>query len=216
MTRLVLVRHGETDWNAEGRWQGQTGTSLNALGRSQAEVTARHLASTHPDATLLARSDSRRVAETAAPLEALLDVPVLVDARLREIDVGRWSGRTRAEVQVDDPAGWAAYRRGDPVAIGGGETALAMRDRMLAALADVGRAARGGTAIVLTHGWALRVAVAGLLELDAAADDRLGRATNCSITELLVEDDRASLVHFASCTHLETALVSTHRGAGGR
>ncbi len=222
MTRLLLVRHGETDWNAEGRWQGQTGVGLNARGQEQAEVTARHLIAMAPDAVLLARSDSQRVAETAAPLEARLGVPVLVDARLREIDVGGWSGRTHGEVERTDPDGWAAYRRGDPVAIGGGETTRELTDRMVAAIRDVAVAARGGTAIIVTHGWALRVGVAGLLALEGSAADALGRASNCSVTELAFDRTRGGrgvplMIDFAGCSHLQAdALVSTHRGAGAR
>lgn len=217
MTRLVLVRHGETDWNAEGRWQGQTGVGLNALGRRQARATAQHLAAAHPDAALIARSDSQRVAETAAPLQMLLDVPVLIDARLRELDVGRWSGRTRAEVEVADAAGWAAYRRGDPVAIGGGETTAALQERMLTALGEIARAARGGTAIVVTHGWALRVAVMGLLARSPETATAVGRASNCSITEVVIDERGAALRSFAARGHLDDdALVATHRGAGAR
>lgn len=216
-TRLVLVRHGETDWNAEGRWQGQTGVGLNERGRRQAEVTAAHLAVAFPEAALLARSDSRRVAETAEPLEARIDLPVLVDPRLRELDVGRWSGCTRAEVEAADPEGWAAYRRGEPVAIGGGETVGELRERMLAALDDVVAKVGAGTAIVVTHGWALRVAVAGLLALQGDEAEALTRASNCSVTVVDLRAGAASLTAYAGCDHLGGAgLVSAHRSVAER
>jgi glucosyl-3-phosphoglycerate phosphatase len=203
VVRLVLVRHGETAWNAEGRWQGQTGVGLNALGRQQAEVTAAHLAAAHPGATLIARSDAQRVAETAAPLEARLDVPVLVDPRLREIDVGRWSGRTRAEVRAMDPDGYAAYRRGAPLRIGGGETVAELGDRMLDALGDVVATVGRGTAVVVTHGWALRVAIARLIAGPDAAPVELTRAANCSVTVVDVHAGGAALAGWAGCDHLE-------------
>jgi glucosyl-3-phosphoglycerate phosphatase len=220
VTRLVLVRHGETDWNVQRRWQGQTGTGLNALGRRQARATAAHLAATFPETALIARSDSLRVAETSHPLEEALAAPVVVDPRLRELDVGRWSGRTSAEVEVADPEGWAAYRRGEPVAIGGGETVAAVRERMLAAIDDVVVRAAGGTAVVLTHGWALRVAVLALVARaggSAPAESELARASNCSVSVLELAGGRAELPRYACCRHLEDeALVSAPRHAAGR
>lgn len=213
-SRIVLVRHGETAWNAEGRWQGQTGVGLSVLGRQQAAVTAAHLVEAFGDAVLLARSDSERVAETAAPLEELLAIPVVVDERLREIDVGHWSGQTAEEVAIADPEGFAAYRAGLPSAIGGGETVEELRTRMLAAIGDVAEKAAGRTAIVVTHGWALRVAIAGLLKLSTDDAAAMERASNCSVTvvDVDVEADRTALVDYANCSHLELKqLVSIRR-----
>jgi glucosyl-3-phosphoglycerate phosphatase len=208
VTRLVLVRHGETDWNVDGRWQGQGGEGLSARGHAQSEATARHLARAYPDTVLVARSDSQRVEETARPLTDLLDAPVIVDPRLREIDVGRWSGRTRAEVQATDPEGWAAYRRGDDVAIGGGETVSQLRRRAVAALIDVAARAGRGPAIVITHGWTLRVAVSALLGKASESAADLARAANCSVTVVDVGRDAAELLAYAVCDHLDHALVS--------
>jgi glucosyl-3-phosphoglycerate phosphatase len=212
-TRLLLVRHGETDWNAEGRWQGQGGVGLNALGARQAAATAAHLAAVADDVALLARSDSQRVEESAAPIAARLGVPVVVDPRLREVDVGRWSGRTRPEVEAAEPEAFAAYRRGErDVRVGGGETIAEVEARMVAALRDVAAAARGRTAVVVTHGWALRLAVAGLLGADRAAAEAMARAGNCSITELLVEGGAAELVGYAAAAHLEATPLAAPAG----
>lgn len=215
--RLVLLRHAETPWNADGRWQGQTGVGLSPLGLRQAEATAAHVAAVHPDAVLIARSDSLRVAETAAPLEARLDVPVVVDERLREIDVGAWSGRTSEEVRAFDPDGWAALHAGAPVPVGGGETVAALRARMLAALDDVVGKVGDGTGVVVTHGWALRVAVAALLDLPPAEADAVARVANCSVTVVDVGPQGAALAGYGACDHLTADdLMSPRRGATGR
>ncbi len=211
-TRLVLVRHAETPWNAEGRWQGHTDIGLSELGRRQAVVTARHLASAFPDACLIARSDSLRAAETSEPLERLLDVPVVVDERLREIDVGAWGGLTSAEVEVLHPESYAAFRAGEQIAIGGGETVADLRRRMLAALDDVAGKVGDGVGIVVTHGWALRVAVAGLL----GRADELERVTNCSVTVVDLDRAGAQVVGYGLCDHLAPDLRSARRSAGER
>jgi probable phosphoglycerate mutase len=216
-TRLVLVRHGETVWNAEGRWQGQADVELSDLGRRQAEVTARHLAAAHPDTALVARSDSVRVAATSAPLEALLGVEVVVDRRLREIDVGAWSGRTKSEIRITDPEGWAAYDRGGPVPIGGGERVSDLRARMRRALDDVIGRVGEGTAIVVTHGWALREGVADLLGLTAEEFRPRGKAPNCSVSVLDVGPEAVALATYADDGHLAAAgLGSPARAAGDR
>jgi glucosyl-3-phosphoglycerate phosphatase len=198
----VLVRHGETTWNADGRWQGQGGEGLSERGAAQAARTAHHLAESYADAVLIARSDSRRVIETAEPLAARLEIPVVADPRLREIDVGRWSGRTRAEVQRLDPRGWAAYRAGEDVPIGGGESVEQMRRRVIAALHDVIAKVGAGTGIVISHGWALRAAIAELL---AAPDGgaALPRVPNCAITILDVRRRNFQLVSYGKYAHLE-------------
>lgn len=212
--RLVCVRHGETSWNTEGRWQGQAGAGLNDRGRAQARATASHLATRFGDAALIARSDSQRVAETAEPLTRLLDVPVLVDARLREVDVGTWSGLTRPEVERADPAGWASYQRGAAHRVGGGETVEEVRARALAVVHEVVERVDGGTAIVISHGWTLRILGAALL---GDEPDRLPRVANCSLTVLDVSPARVERVGYGECGHLEAgALMSQHGSVAER
>jgi broad specificity phosphatase PhoE len=212
--RLVCVRHGETSWNTEGRWQGQSGAGLNARGRAQARATASYLATRFGDAALIARSDSQRVAETAEPLVRLLPAPVLVDVRLREVDVGSWSGLRRHEVEQVDPVGWAAYRRDAAHRVGGGETIEAVRARALAVVHEVVDRVDGGTAIVLSHGWTLRILAAALL---GDEPDRLPRIPNCSVTVLDVSPGRVERVGYGVCGHLEAgALMSQHGSVAGR
>lgn len=213
--RLVLVRHGESHWNAEQRWQGHDGTGLTERGRRQAEAVAAVVADRYADVTLLARSDLERVAETAAPLEDRLARPVVVDPRLRELDVGTWAGMTRAAIAEHDPDGFAAWERGDDVVIGGGERIGDLRRRVAAALHDLAdRAARagGGTAVVVTSGGCVRAAAATLLDLDGWAWQDLPGVANGSLTEFRYRAGRARLVRWAGTDHLDAAAEAATAG----
>ncbi|HEX6311321.1 MAG TPA: histidine phosphatase family protein [Acidimicrobiia bacterium] len=148
-TRLLLVRHGESTWNVAGRWQGQADPPLSDLGERQAAAAAAALAPP-PDAVWssdLARA--RRTAELLVAPHAL--APVRLEARLRERDVGEWSGLTRAEIEDRWP-GWLSQRR----APAGFETDERLADRALAAIRDIAGAMPGATVIVVTHGGVIR------------------------------------------------------------
>lgn len=188
--RIVLVRHGESEWNAAGRFQGHGGTGLSALGRAQAEATGAYLAERAEDVIGIVRSDLPRVAETSRYTEDLLDVPVSVDRRWRELDVGAWTGRTRDEVARDHPEALAAWIRGDEVVPPGGEAVADLRARVAAALDDIRERladAGGGTVLVFTHGGTVRAAAALATARDG--DERArGPVANCSLTVLDVPD----------------------------
>ena len=200
--RVLLLRHGETDWNADGRWQGHGGAGLSRLGRRQAEHTAAFLAATRPDIAAVVRSDLERVAETTAPVLERIAVPVEVDCRWREIDVGTWSGRTHEEVRAMDPVGYDAWRTGGDPRRGGGETDADLRVRVAAALEDL--AGGSGTVLVVTHGGPVRHAVAEALRLPAGAHRRLVGAGNCSLSELRVEAGHWALAGYNERAHLAT------------
>ena len=108
MTTLILVRHGETDWNRDGRWQGHADRSLNDRGREQSRALADALAG--EDVAAVYASDLSRARETAEIVAARLGRPVGVDARLREVDVGGWSGLTMAEIEARFPMEVARWR----------------------------------------------------------------------------------------------------------
>lgn len=151
-TTLLLVRHGETDWNRDGRFQGHADPPLNATGRRQAAELAGVLAGDGIGAVY--SSDLRRAVETAEIVARRLGLSVARDGRLREIDVGSWSGLTRAEVETRYPDGFARWLRGD---IGhDGETRAELMDRVHAAALEIAAAHEGTTVLVVTHGGAVR------------------------------------------------------------
>jgi probable phosphoglycerate mutase len=150
---ILLIRHAESTWNAERRWQGQEDPPLSPHGLEQAASLARALA----DASVarLFTSDLLRARATAQPLARTLRIEPTADPRLRELDVGRWGGRTREEIQRSEPELLARFDRGDPEApAGGGESRSALRERALAALRDLGAAEAAGCIAIVSHlGW---------------------------------------------------------------
>lgn len=184
--RIVLIRHGQSEWNAAGRFQGHGGTGLSALGRTQAHSTAAFLAERAEEVIGIVRSDLPRVAQTSRYTERMLDVPVSVDRRWRELDVGVWTGRTRDEVARDHPEALAAWMRGDEVVPEGGEAVASLRARVAAGLDDIRgllTRAGGGTVLVFTHGGTVRAAAA-LAVARYGTERELRPVANCSLTVL--------------------------------
>jgi probable phosphoglycerate mutase len=198
---LLLVRHGESHWNAAGRLQGHGGSGLSERGHAQAKATARFLDRIASDAVVLARSDLPRVAETAAPTADLLRVTERVDPRLREIDVGTWTGLNWDEVAAVDPETLAAWRAGNDVRRGGGETFAELRARVWAAWQDLAEV--DGTVLVFTHGGPIRVGVAAALGLPPLGERLLAPLENCSVTQLRLLAGKAVLHSYNRADHLD-------------
>ncbi|MEU4383021.1 histidine phosphatase family protein [Micromonospora echinofusca] len=186
MTRLIIWRHGNTDWNAANRVQGQTDVPLNDLGREQARNAASLLAGLRPDA--IVSSDLSRAADTAAALAALTGLPVRNDPRLRERHFGLWQGLARAEAAERHPAEFARWRAGDPDPGAGIETLDDLGKRVGAALSDAADAVPGGTVVVATHGGAARQGCGHLLGWEHAVLRTVGPLQNCHWTELRHDD----------------------------
>ncbi|MBW2270001.1 MAG: histidine phosphatase family protein [Deltaproteobacteria bacterium] len=148
---MWLIRHAESIWNAEGRWQGQADPPLSDHGRRQAERLALRLAD--EGIALLVASDLHRAAETAAAVGRQLGIEVRPDLRLREIEAGHWSGLTHAEIEARDGAALAHFFSGDVDArAGGGESRREAAARASQALGELAREAAGRGIAVVTHG----------------------------------------------------------------
>ena len=208
-TRVVLVRHGESTWNAQGRLQGQGGAELSAVGRRQAEATAAYLCRRYPEVTAAYGSDQERAVETSAPWATAAGITVALEPRWREIDVGTWSGLTWAEVELTDPQTLHAWRAGSDVRRGGGETFGELRVRIAAALEQV--ATVGGTVVVFTHGGAIRLGVAAAIGLPVMGEHTLGPVANCGITELIYDHQGCRLGFYNLHDHLRV-LQPSHPG----
>lgn len=155
-TTLLLIRHGETAWNAQGRIQGQLDVPLSARGVWQAARLADSLAGEPVDAVFA--SDLARAALTAQPLAAVLGLPLQLDARLRERDFGRFQGHTPEEVAARWPAQFQRWRSRDPAwAIPEGESGDRFIARVLEALRELAGAHRGRRLAVVAHGGTLDV-----------------------------------------------------------
>lgn len=168
---VVLLRHAETAWNAEGRFNSTVDIGLTAAGTTQATTAAPHLARLGPFAFV--RSDARRARETAAPLAQLVGRSPDVDPRLAEVDFGPFEGKPSAAV-TPDPA-FRAWHRGEGIAPDGPEPLESAADRAAAGFLDaLERHADASTLVVVSHGVLLRVLLCRLvLQLPANAYRRL-------------------------------------------
>ncbi|WP_188551195.1 histidine phosphatase family protein [Sediminivirga luteola] len=180
--RLVLWRHGQTDYNVSGRFQGQSDSVLTATGQAQAAAAAAAIrAQLRLEHARIASSDLVRARDTAAALAGLLGVDVEADADLRELSYGDWEGLTRADVARRWPEDFAAWEAGDDDASHGGESREASGRRVAAAIRRHARQARDegtGALVVVAHAGVLRAAAAELLELPDPA--RLGVLGNAA------------------------------------
>ncbi len=156
ITTLVVVRHGETAWNVEGRIQGHTDIDLNRLGEAQAAAVGRRLASERFDAVY--SSDLARAYRTALPAVAGPERTIVKDQDLRERHLGVLQGLTRAQAMIDHPAAWEAFKSRDPsLALQGGESLGDFSRRVTGFIDRVLRHHSGGRVLVVTHGGVLDV-----------------------------------------------------------
>ncbi|HSE08696.1 MAG TPA: histidine phosphatase family protein [Nocardioidaceae bacterium] len=178
--RLVLLRHGRTAWNKSGRAQGHADIELDETGHVQASATARHLGRLRPSA--LWSSDLARARQTADYLALTCGLPMTCDERLREFDVGERQGLTLDEfggLYPDEYAAWVSGAGLLPVK--GGEDSDDVERRIVPALREcVAALGRGETGVVVSHGAAAKVAVAGLLGWPQDMTSSLKGLDNCA------------------------------------
>src|SRR5262245_2729390 len=181
-TRLLVVRHGESTWNSEGRWQGQADPPLSPLGEQQAGDAARLLAQQAGDQRIDAiwSSDLVRAARTAEIIAAEVGLAVRFDERLRERDAGEWEGLTRAEIEVGSPGALAAGER--PPGFERDDTLL---ERVHAVVDDIVTLHDGEAVLVVAHGGIVRTLERHL------GDDGRGLLPNLGGRWFAVDDDGA-------------------------
>ena len=152
---LLLVRHGQSTWNDQGRWQGQADPPLSPLGEEQAAEAAERLAGS--GLVAVASSDLVRARATAEVIARRLGLgPVIVEPRIKEYDVGRWCGLTKAEIEVGWPGMIAAWRDGELASTPDGEPRVAFGDRVVAGLRRLAGAGPAGDLLVVTHSGVVR------------------------------------------------------------
>ena len=197
--RLVLWRHGQTRWNVEGRFQGQSDIPLDEVGEQQAERAARLLAALQPSAIF--SSDLSRATATAAPLARLTGLTVTPDKDLRERYGGLWEGLTDAEIRARYPVEHSQWRPPE------GETTAAVADRACAAMDRIAGTLTPGTlAVVVSHGAALRLGAARLLGLPEELWGTIGPLANCAWSVLGRRRGRWRLIEHNAGTLPEPVL----------
>jgi probable phosphoglycerate mutase len=185
--RVVLWRHGRTAENDRGVWQGQTDTVLDDTGHAQAgaaaTVLAEAIAAHHP--VRLVASPLRRARVTAQYLADAAGLPVTEDARVQEVDVGRWQGKTHAEILAEDDGDeLAAWLSDQDVRAGGAELRSDLGRRGAEAVREHAEAQDGGILVVASHGALIRGATLTLLGLDSGGWRLLAGVGNCHWVEL--------------------------------
>jgi glucosyl-3-phosphoglycerate phosphatase len=192
LRRLILLRHGQTDYNVAGRMQGHLDSVLTAAGREQAAAAAPVLAALAPDR--LVSSDLTRAVDTAEVVGAACGLPVKLDPRLRETHLGRWQGSTVAEIDRDYPGAIAEWRSDPTWAPPGGESRVAVVarsepvvDELDAEFADSGE--ESVTVLLVAHGGLIAGLTTGLLGLPIEVWPSFGGLGNCRWAVLARRDD---------------------------
>ena len=204
VARLCLVRHGETEWNAEGRVQGQTDIPLSAVGLAQARAAA--LALARHDFSAIYSSDLMRVRQTADPCVRRLALPLQLDAALRERHYGIFERMLYNEVRERYPEHYARFRDKDPsFDFESGESLATFFERSVAAVRRIAERHAGEQALVFTHGGVLDMIYRHAHALDVTAGREFG-TPNAGLNWIEISAERWQVTQWADVTHLETAL----------
>lgn len=206
--RVYVIRHGLTDWNDAGRWQGSLQVPLNDHGREQAQLLANSLR--HTPISAIYASDLSRAYETAEILGRALNLSPITDARLQEVNLGVFQGNTRAEIIEKFPDEWTAmhadwYDFRPP----NGESRRQAQERMFGAWQDIIARDNSAEIALVSHGMAIRLLLLRLFEMH---DEMLRHAEfgNTSITIVERNGDGWHLAQLADVKHLTPVDRAEH------
>jgi len=203
-THLIAIRHGETEWNCVGRFQGHLNSELNAEGRSQAQALGARLAAERFD--LLLSSDLGRALQTASAIAMHTGHEILVDARLRERRMGIFQGLTPTEVQERYPEDYARFKSHDPdYVIPEGESARQLFRRCVTCFTELAERHAGLTLATVTHGGVLAMLYrhARAMPLEAPRDFPLH---NTGVNRFRHRQGAWELQSWGDIAHLDHAL----------
>lgn len=201
MTRIHLVRHGQTAWNAEGRWQGTLDIPLGELGHLQARALAEHLKDR--PITAIYSSDLVRAYATAEPLARVKGIEIQTDERLRELHFGIFQGLTHDEIRRKYPAEERQlFTNYMDFVVPEGESRREMQERAHEMWTDVLQRHPNGEILLMSHGGPVRLL---LMKLFPEQKERMMKVPlpNVSLTTIVAEDDGLLLEGLAGVTHLE-------------
>jgi probable phosphoglycerate mutase len=208
-TRIFLLRHGQTAWNAETRIQGQLDIPLDATGLWQAERVA--LALQAEGIQMIVSSDLQRARQTAAPLAAAIGLDLQLDAALRERGFGHFEGSTYAEIEARWPEDTLRWRLREPdFGPGGGEPLQAFYARSVQAVQALAERHAGLTLAVVAHGGVLDCLYRAACHIDLRAP-RTWQVANATINRLLWTPEGFSLVGWNDAGHFDVAAPGPAR-----
>ncbi len=204
-TTVYLIRHGETDWNLAGRWQGHADVPLNEVGYRQARLLARRLAAEGVRFDAIYSSDLARAFQTAWEIGAAVKVPVQLLPNLREIDLGTWSGLTYDEIKTTHPTEIALLEQGQDIPRGGGETLSALRKRVVEAVDAIANHHKGSTLALVTHGGCIRMLLAHAESFQGDGFERFPHIGNTSVSVVRVGRESWEILRVNDIAHLQEA-----------
>ncbi len=205
VTRLCLVRHGETEWNAERRIQGQLDIELNSSGRAQAEAAGRWLA--RAGLAALYSSDLRRAWQTAQAIGTATGLVAVPPPALRERRYGIFEGLTYAELRARHPDGYAAFEARDPdYDFATGESLRAMYVRVTTCLTDLAAAHEGEAIALVLHGGVLDI-VNRFVRDTPLETPRDFLIPNAGINWIVCVEGRWRIETWGDTRHLETGAL---------
>lgn len=203
-TRLCIVRHGETAWNAEHRVQGQLDVPLNAIGQAQALAASNVLSREKFDA--IYSSDLTRARQTALLTASRFSMDIIQEKELRERHYGIFERLTYAEVKVLYPEDYARFAARDPeYAFRTGERLQDFYDRSIAAIARIADREKGRTILVFTHGGVLDMLYRHITGIPISAERNFG-IPNAGLNRIEVTPAGWRVVAWADTAHLDDAL----------
>lgn len=200
-TTILLIRHGQTEWNANGRWQGHADIPLNGTGIAQAEALARRLARWPIQA--LYSSDLKRAAKTAEILSASLNLAPIIDPLWRERHVGAFEGLTGLEAREKFPDVWLDIDRSGVVDPPDGETTQALHERMAYAYEQTVASHPGQMVAVVSHGGTIHALAAHILGIPWHQESRVSFRGNTGLSIVEVNQRGPRLVLLNDTSHLE-------------
>ena len=207
--RILLVRHGETVWNQENRWQGQADVPLSDNGRGQSWRLARRLDAEKRSVQAIYTSDLSRAVDTALILGRTLGVEPTIETGWREMNIGTWSGLRTGEVIARHPEEWERLRAGEDLPRGGGETFAHFQGRLIDAARSLVARHPGQQVAVVTHGGAVRAFLLycrGLAMREFRKIDKIG---NTGLSKVTLSADGSALIHYVNDTsHLDGVALS--------
>jgi alpha-ribazole phosphatase len=209
--RLIVVRHGETLYNVQGRFTGQSDVPLSALGVKQTAALGKHLATETLD--VIVASDLQRARATAQAIASYHKLPVEEDADLREITFGAWEGATYAEILARDAALVERWQT-DPTIHSppGGETVIQLHRRVVRALEHWRARYSQETVLWAVHGGVIEVLLCHLLAVDLKCRWKF-RHDNASITEIDLSCKGATMIRLNETAHLDELLLAEEEAA---
>ena len=192
MTEIIIIRHGETEWNKTGRFQGHSDVPLSAEGRAQAAALGQNLALDHVDA--IYASDLTRAMETAAPLAKRFGFEVISDPLLRELNFGAWEGRSFSDVNAENPNAMKQFYNDPEYAdIPDSEPFPDFQKRVAGRVREIAELHRGKRIVIVSHGASIRILLADILAMPIRSIWHISQL-NTAVNKIRFEDDGFAVV----------------------